>query len=95
MPVVIQKFIGALVAFSLAGTVGYLVAKGVITGDLGKELIEAAVIAVPTLIWRLYQKYKDHLKFLTALDLPAGSTSADVDRAIKSQMSNVSVLEDK
>jgi len=77
------KFFGSLTRFALAGVVGWLVNKGVIDGSLGEELLLAAVIGIPTLIWSLWQKYKDRLKFVTALNLPAHSTEDDVKAVIK------------
>lgn len=83
MPGLFERFFGSLVRFLLAGVVGYLVRKGVIAGDLGEELLIAAAIGIPTLIWSLWQKYKDRLKFLKALELPAGTTETRVEAEIK------------
>lgn len=77
------KFFGSVTRFALAGIVGWLVNKGVIEGSLGEELLIAAAIGIPTLLWSLWQKYKDRLKFVTALTLPANSTEDDVKAVIK------------
>ncbi|MGE0133055.1 MAG: hypothetical protein AB7U82_33680, partial [Blastocatellales bacterium] len=58
------------------------VKRGVIDGTLGDDLILAATIAIPTLIWSIWQKYKDRLNFVTALGLPANSTEGDVKAVI-------------
>lgn len=82
IPELFARFFGSLTRFALAGAVGWLVKKGVIDGKLGDDLLVAAVIAIPTLIWSLWQKYKDRLQFVTALGLPAGSTERDVKAVI-------------
>ncbi len=87
-----KKFFGALTRFALAGVVGFLVRKGVIDGALGEELLLAAVIGIPTLIWSLWQKYKDRLRFLTALSLPANSRPELVDATLESNSKSSSLL---
>lgn len=86
------KFFGSVTRFALAGVVGWLVKKGVIDGNLGEELLLAAVVGIPTLLWSLWQKYKDRLKFVTALSLPPGSTPEDVDAVIKRNSNSLSLF---
>lgn len=76
------RFFGALTRFLLAGIAGWFVKKGIIDDNLSTDLLAAAVIGIPTLIWSLYQKYKDRVKFLTALQLPVGSTESDVEAVV-------------
>ena len=78
VPELFARFFGSLTRFALAGIVGWLVTKGVIDNALGTDLLAAAVIAIPTLIWSVYQKHKDQLKISTALALPANSTRNDL-----------------
>ena len=84
------KFFGSVTRFALAGIVGWLVNKGVIEGSLGEELLIAAALGIPTLLWSLWQKYKDRLKFVTALTLPANSTEDDVKAVIKRDNNSLS-----
>lgn len=78
VPELFARFFGSLTRFALAGVVGWLITKGVIDDSLGSDLLAAAVVGVPTLIWGFYQKYKDQLKLSKALTLPAGSTRNDL-----------------
>ncbi|HMV47816.1 MAG TPA: hypothetical protein PLD20_00895 [Blastocatellia bacterium] len=80
MPGLFERFFGAVTRFLLAGLVGYLVRKGVIDGSLAEELLVAAAIGIPTLLWSLWQKYRDRLKILKALELPAGTTEHEFNR---------------
>lgn len=84
MPGLFERFFGSVVRFLLAGVTGYLVRKGVIDNSLGEEVLAAAAIGIPTLLWSLWQKYKERLKFLKALDVPAGTSERQVEIALKS-----------
>jgi hypothetical protein len=79
----IKGIIGSLVRFVFAGAVGWLVQRGVITGDQGEMLIPAIVLGVITVAWAVWRKYKIQQRIAVALALPAGSTSEKLDAAVK------------
>lgn len=48
---------------------------------VGKAAVGAAIATV-TLTWELWNKYHGRIKFLTALQMPAGATEHDVEQRI-------------
>lgn len=91
IPELFQKFFGSVTRYLLIGVAGYLVQKGVISEDLSTELLAAAAVGIPALIWGLWSKYKDQLHFLAALKLPANATKDDAKKLAKTDA--VSALE--
>ena len=82
MPILLSEFLGALLRWLLTGVGMWLMTHGVITADQSTRFLEGAVVAILTLAWSLFQKYRARLKFLAALELPAGSGEEKaVDRA--------------
>lgn len=90
IPDLFQRFFGALTRSVLYGIAGAMVRKGWIDDNLAQDVLIAASVGVPTLLWSLYLKYKDRLKFITALSLPANSTPSDVKAVIERDKSSVS-----
>ena len=80
----VQAALGAIIRWGLTFLAGYLVRYGVWSSGESEAYVAAASIAGATLIWSLWQKYKTRLKFLTALDMPAGTSEKKVDDRIKS-----------
>jgi hypothetical protein len=78
--------LGSILRAALAGAAGYLVNQGIWTADAADQYLAAAVLAILTVAWSLWVKYKDRIKFLTALESPAGTTEAKVDATIKTGM---------
>lgn len=78
----VAQLLGALVRWALAFLAGYLVKAGIWTQPDAEQWAAAAAVALVALGWSLWQKYRHHLKFGIALDLPAGSSHADVDAAL-------------
>jgi hypothetical protein len=85
--------IGSIVRWAFMGIGAYLVAHHIITVDqatgLQSDLAHRAVLSLPLLAplaWSIYQKYKGRVKFLTALESPAGTTEAGVDAKIDNGM---------
>lgn len=70
--------LGSIVRWLLAFGAGYLVSHGVWTQAAADQYITAAsaaaAMALVSLGWSLWQKYSTHLKVLTALSMPAGSS---------------------
>jgi uncharacterized membrane protein YjjB (DUF3815 family) len=81
----IKGIIGSLVRFVFAGAVGWLVQRGVITGEQGAALIPAIVLGVITVAWAIWRKYKIQQRIAVALALPAGANSETLDRAVSEQ----------
>lgn len=79
-----QQFLGSLVRWGLTLGSGWLMARGTLKDGIDTEVIAAVAMAVPPLLWGLWQKVKSRTAFKVALDLPAGATEADVKEAIKS-----------
>lgn len=69
MPILLRSLIGAIVRWLLAGAFGWLVAKGFLTSEQVDQAVVAIALAVATLGWSFYQKYKDKLKFWTAAQI--------------------------
>ena len=83
----IKGIIGSLVRFLFAGVVGYLVTKGVITGEQGAALIPAITLGVITIAWAIWRKYRVQQKIAVALALPAGSSPEKLEKAVQEQRS--------
>jgi fluoride ion exporter CrcB/FEX len=81
----IKGIIGSIVRFLLAGAVGWLVQRGIITGEQGAALIPAIVLGVITVAWAIWRKYKIQQRIAVALSLPAGSGPETLDRAVSEQ----------
>lgn len=72
-----QAAIGSVIRFALAGLAGWLVSHGIWTQADSTIYVEAAALGVVSLGWGLYQKYKSRLRFIAALQLPAGASEED------------------
>jgi len=83
----IKGIIGSLVRFGLGGVVAWLVQKGLITGEQGEMIIPAVILAVITVAWAIYRKYKIQQRIAVALELPAGSDADRLDRAVAEKKS--------
>jgi hypothetical protein len=84
MPIehLIKSTIALLVRHALTGIAGYLVTKGLLTGDLAEYWILAAITATTAVAWSLWNKYKIGEKLMVALGMPAGTTPTQLDQAI-------------
>ena len=78
----IKGIIGSLCRFALAGTVGWLVNKGLITGEQGAALVPAIILGIITVAWAVWRKYSIQGRIAKALALPAGSTHEQLDNAL-------------
>lgn len=78
----IKGIIGSLVRFVLAGAVGWMVQRGLITGEQGAMIIPAVVLGVITVTWAIWRKYKIQQRIATALALPAGASPDQLDKAV-------------
>lgn len=83
MSPLLAQALGSLIRHALTYLAGLLVARGLWTQDEAASYVGAAVAALLALGWSLWSKYKGRLRFLTALQLPQGSTEADVKDAVR------------
>jgi hypothetical protein len=82
---ILQSALGSLIRWALMLLVPVLIKYGIWSDSDASKYVDAAVIAVLTLLWSFYQKYKSRVKFLTAL-MPVAvggpQTEAEVDSHI-------------
>ena len=71
--------LGSLVRWVLAFGAGWLVNRGVWTEAAASEYLAAGSLAVVAIAWSVWQKYRSRIKFLTALEAPAGTDEEMVD----------------
>jgi len=83
---VLQAALGSILRWALALGAGYLVERGVWSEGEATTYVGATVLALLSLLWSLWAKYHDRIKFLTALDMHAGATEADVKAVIADGM---------
>lgn len=76
---ILSAAIGSILRWIFAFATGWLVQRGVWTPEDASTYLGAAVLAVLGLGWSLWSKYHDRIKFLTALDAPAGTSEARLD----------------
>lgn len=79
----LQSALGSILRALLAGLAGWFVQRGVWTQDAANEYLTAGVLFILTILWAVWTRYKDRLKFLTALDAPAGIPEEHVTEKIK------------
>jgi hypothetical protein len=78
----IKSIIGSIMRWLVTGVAAWLVSRGVLASGDSAEVIAGATTLLITLVWTLYQKYCARVKFLTALESPAGTSEAKVDAKI-------------
>ena len=76
---ILSAAIGSILRWIFAFAAGWLVQCGIWTPEDASAYLGAAVLAVLGLGWSLWQKYHDRIKFLAALDAPAGTPEARLD----------------
>lgn len=79
----VSQALGAIFRWLLAMAAGYLVNRGVWTHDDADRYVAAAALALAALVWSLWQKYKSRLHFLTALEMPAGTSEVKLAERVK------------
>ena len=78
----LQAALGSILRWALTFLAGFFVEHGIWSQDEASAYIAGAVVAILTLAWSLWQKYHSRIKFLTALQSPAGTSEATVDAKI-------------
>lgn len=79
----LAQALGAIFRLLLAGVAGFLVQHGIWTQADATQYVAAAALALVALAWSLWQKYKSRIHFLTALEMPAGTTETKVVERVK------------
>lgn len=86
-------FLGAIARWLLTVVMGYLVAHHVISEEQGAtfavgfahKLAVSSPLLLP-LAWGLYRRYRDRIKFLTALESSPGVSEKEIKQTIKNGM---------
>ena len=79
----IVTMLGAVLRMGLLGLFATLIEKGIWTEGQVETLAVGLAGFLATAIWALWNHYKTRLKFLTALDMPPGTTEAKVNATLK------------
>jgi len=74
--------LGSLLRMVLLGIFATLIEKGVWTEGQIETLAVGLAGFIAVAVWALWNHYKARLKFLTALESPAGTTEAHVNEKI-------------
>lgn len=93
MNALVLEFLATLARWLLTSVGGYLIAHHVLTADqsdrFSSAIVEHLAIWLPglgALAWSLWAKYRSRVKFLTALQVPAGTSEKSVDARISNGM---------
>lgn len=88
--------LGSVLRWAFAIVAGVLVNHGIWAKSEAEMYVAAASLATLSLGLSLWSKYHGRIKFLTALQMPQGSTEHDVDQQIADpQVTNPSVMTKK
>jgi hypothetical protein len=74
----VQEILSSLFRKLLAMASVWAVSHGIFTADETQKLIEGAVLLLVSVVWTLWKKYHDRIKFLTALESPPGITECEL-----------------
>ena len=72
------SILGSLFRWALTLLAGWLVEHQVWAQDEAGGYVAGLTLALVTLCWAVWTRYKSRIKFLTALESPAGATEAHV-----------------
>lgn len=79
----VSAALGAILRWALTGLAGWLVSHGIWQQAEAASYVMAASLALLSLGWELWRKYKGRIKFLTALTMTPGASEADVKAHLK------------
>jgi hypothetical protein len=79
----IRDILESLLRKGATGLATYLVTVGLLTEGQATEVIAGLVLLGVSVGWSIYQRYKDRLRFLTAIEAPPGTTEAGVKELAK------------
>lgn len=89
---ILQAALGSILRAGLGILAGYLVKAGIWSAGDAEGYVAAAALAILVFGWSMWVKYKDRVKFLTALTMPANTTENTVNAHIASGAATPSVL---
>jgi hypothetical protein len=72
------SILGSFIRWALTLGAGWLVEHQVWAQDEAGGYVSGLTLALITLLWAVWTRYKSRVKFLTALEAPAGATEAHV-----------------
>lgn len=75
--------LGALLRMGMLLLFGSLIEKGIWTQGQVETLAVGVAGALATALWALWNHYKTRLKFLAALQAPAGTAEDTIDATVK------------
>ena len=73
MSPMLSAALGSIIRWALSLLVPYLVSAGIWTADEATAYVTGLSLAILALGWSLWQKYRSRIRFLDALDAPAGT----------------------
>lgn len=80
----IKDIIETLLRKGLTVVATYLVTVGLLTEGQATEAVAGLVLVGVSIAWSLWQRYKDRLHFLTAIEAPPGTPEKVVKETAKS-----------
>lgn len=75
--------LGSIFRWGLAFGAGWMVERGIWSQQESTEYVAALAMALASLVWGLWQKYRSRIHFLTALNVPSGTNEQAVAGLIK------------
>lgn len=90
----LQEALGSIIRSGLMIFAGYLVTSGIWTPEAATTYVAGATVAILTLAWSVWQKYKSRIKLVTAL----ASNQSMSEEKLEARIANVgaaSVTTDK
>lgn len=89
---ILTSALGSIIRYGLMIAAAFLVKKGIWTQSAMEGYVEAAVVGILTFSWTVWNHYKNRIKFLTALSMPAGSSEASVVAKLDSGVKPTNVV---
>jgi hypothetical protein len=80
---VLQAALGSILRWAFTLGAGYLIRAGIWQQQDAETYVAALTLALLTLAWSLWAKYRSRVKLLTALQMPKGSTENDMNDCVK------------
>lgn len=82
----LSEAIGSILRWALSIAAGLLVQQGIWSQAQAQTYVLAASMGALSLGWSLWAKYRARIKFLTALEAPAGATESSVTDKVANGM---------
>lgn len=82
MSPLLQAALASILRKGLTVLATFLVTHGIWTHGEATEYVAGLTLFLLSIGWSAWKTYKDRLKFLTALQVPAGTSEATVNRLV-------------